>query len=357
MTTDVLYLNGRTIDYKDIKEGNFSFSTEFEQSTLTFCRQWLNGQQAFSLQTSGSTGQPKTIEVSREQMESSAAGTIPFFNLRPGDTALVCLSTAYIAGKMMLVRALEGNMKIVAVDPGGNPLEKITDTIDFMAVVPLQLKNIMEDESTLAKLKTIAHTIVGGAPVTYALQQAVRLTKANVYATFGMTETLTHIALKQLSPDPEDCYTVIKNVTIGQDARGCLTVQGPVTNNELLITTDLIDQVSERKFRWLGRIDHIINSGGIKIPIEVLEEKIAQVMFELRLDSRFFVYSQPDQQLGERVMLLIESSEPFTNELQVALTLSLHKYELPKSIDYVGKFVETPTGKVDRKSSLQEIDI
>ena len=352
---DVLYLNGRAIDYSDIKGGNFTFNTEFEQSTLTFCRQWLKGQKTFTLETSGSTGDPRTIEITREQMESSAAATITFCNLQPGETVLVCLNTAYIAGKMMLVRALIGDLKIIAIEPDGNPLKKIKDDIDFMAVVPLQLNNIIEDAGTLAKLKTIAHTIVGGSPVTYALQQAVERTGANVYATFGMTETLTHIALKQLSPNRESLFTTIKNIIIGRDDRGCLTVQGSITKNKVLITNDLIEQVDENKFRWLGRIDNVINSGGIKMHVEAIEEKIDQIMNDLGLRQRFFVYSIPDPHLGEKVMLLIESSEPVTNELKSALNLSLDKYERPKSIDHIGEFAETATGKVDRKSSLKKM--
>jgi O-succinylbenzoic acid--CoA ligase len=349
MNKDVLYLNGHTIAYNDIKSGAFSWKTDFERTTLEFCRQWLNGQQTFSLQTSGSTGQPKTIVVSRQQMVVSAAGTIKYFKLKPGDTALVCLSTAYIAGKMMLVRAFECGMKIIAIEPVGNPLAGITAAVDFMAVVPLQIDSILEDSATLTKLGTIKATLVGGAPVTIALEQKLAACGAPVYATFGMTETLSHIAIRQMAPQQESIFTVLPNIIISQDARGCLTITGPVTNHKVVITNDTVDLINENQFNWLGRVDRVINSGGIKIQVEQLERKIEKVMLDLNMNNRFFVYGEKDNQLGEKAVLLVEGIPSENDALVAGLNEHLTKYEVPKLIRYYPNFIETRTGKIDRK--------
>ena len=232
MTDWSLLLNNQPFSLSELKKGEIVGATEFEQSTLDFCRQWLNDAKTFSLQTSGSTGEPKTIEVKRKQMEASANATLQFFNLKPGDTAMVCLSTTYIAGKMMLARGLEGRLKLICNEPTSHPLEQVDKPIDFLAVVPLQLENILANPASLAKLQAMKSVIVGGAPVSYALSKQILDSGANVYATFGMTETMTHIGLQQLSPEAETYFTTLDHIQIANDQRGCLVITGPQTNNE-----------------------------------------------------------------------------------------------------------------------------
>ena len=289
MPVKSLILNNKKISFEEIKEGIVVGNTAFEQSTLAFCRQWLNAQTAFSLKTSGSTGEPKGLVINRGQMILSARQTIEYFNLTPVDTVLVCLNTAYIAGIMMLVRALVAEANIIAVEPTGNPIQDINQHIDFIAVVPLQLQQILDNAKTCNQLDSCRAVIVGGAPVSISLAESIKVSATNIYATFGMTETLTHFALKQLNPKQGEDFTTFKKVTIGQDPRGCLTVASPVTEEEVLVTNDLVEILSSHTFKWLGRIDNVINSGGVKFQIEDLERKIEHVFDDLELLNRFFI--------------------------------------------------------------------
>ena len=350
-----LHLNNKIVTYDEIKAGTVDGETDFEQSTLVFCRQWLNGQATFSLKTSGSTGNPKTIEVTREQMQISARQTIEYFNLKPEDTVLVCLNTAYIAGIMMLVRAMVAGSKIIAVEPSGNPLLNTSKQIDFLAIVPLQLQQIVDEPITKSRLENCRSTIVGGSRISFELEEKLSTTKAKVFATFGMTETLTHFALRELNPEKEEYYTAFNDVTIGQDSRGCLTVASKVTGQKELITNDRIEIISERKFNWLGRIDNVINSAGVKIQIEDLEKNIEKAFSKLKLKNRFFVASLPDQLLGEKVVLVIEGNDKLSEVEQLDWRNYLNHYQKPKEIFYCHQFQETETGKINRQQTMENI--
>jgi len=350
-----LILNDKIISYEEIKEGIALGKTDFEQSTLTICRQWLNGQATFSLKTSGSTGSPKEINVSREQMKLSAAQTIDYFNLSSAHTVLVCLNTASIAGIMMVVRALESGAKIIAVEPSGNPLQDINQQIDFVAVVPLQIQQILNNAKTRNQLKNCRAVIVGGAQVSIALANSIKESAANIYATFGMTETLTHFAIKQLSPVQQNHFTALDGVIIGQDNRGCLTVVSAVTKQKLLITNDVIELLSANSFKWLGRIDNVINSGGVKLQIEALEVKVEATFNDLGITNRFFITPTPDEQLGEKVTLVIESDINLASLKSPDWGKYFTKYEMPKKILFCDKFQQTLTGKINRVQTLKNI--
>jgi len=355
MPDNSISLNNKIISFEEIKAGVVVGETPFEQSTLTFCRQWLNGQATFSLKTSGSTGKPKTIEISREQMLLSARQTINFFNLKPADTVLVCLNTAYIAGIMMLVRAFESGAKIIVVEPSSNPLINISTKIDFLAIVPLQLQQILDNPISRSRMEDCRATIVGGAQVSYALEEKLGATKANVYATFGMTETLTHFALKKLNSGKGDYFTVFDDVVIGQDSRGCLTVSSPVTGEKKLVTNDIVEILSDKEFKWLGRIDNVINSGGIKLQIEDIELGVEKAFFEIGISNRFFIDSKADPIFGKKVVLVIESSGELAALKNLDWKKYLSQYQHPKEILYCPQFKETPTGKIDRQLTMANI--
>ena len=355
MPVKSLSLNNKKISYEEIKKGIIVGNTPFEQSTLAFCRQWLNGQAAFSLKTSGSTGEPKGIMVSRTQMILSARQTIDHFNLSPDDTVLVCLNTAYIAGIMMLVRALESEANIIALEPSGNPMQDIIQQIDFIAVVPLQLQQILDNAVTRNQLENCRAVIVGGAVVSVSLAKLITDSAANIYATFGMTETLTHFALKQLNPNQEEHFSTFNGVIIGQDSRGCLTVASPVTEQKTLVTNDLVEILSPNTFKWRGRIDNVINSGGVKLQIEDLERKIEHVFHEIGITNRFFIGAGPDEILGEKVVLLVESNKAIESLSGIDWSEYMEKYEKPKEILYGSQFQETPTGKINRRKSISNL--
>ncbi|UII30516.1 AMP-binding protein [Fulvivirga ulvae] len=351
-------INGKTVAWEKLDQ--FDPSNPFEKTTIDFVRQWLSGTSTFNIHTSGSTGTPKAISITRKQMETSARFTINALQLQPFQTALVCLDTGYIAGKMMLVRALINRMNIMAVNPSSNPLENISYSPDFAAVVPLQLEEMLKYEQVTNHLNKMSAIIVGGAPISTMLERKLQQITAPVYATYGMTETVSHIALKRLNgPEKSATYTTFEEVKLGLDPRGCLTIQSALTNHEVLITNDLVNLADNHHFEWLGRADNTINSGGVKIQSEKVEKVVSQILDELELPNRFFVAGLPDEKLGQKVCLIIEAESVQSDLKNIAVRLQekLDKYETPKSILSIPHFSETPTGKINRKKTLKNLTI
>lgn len=340
--------------------------TPYETEVLQFCRRWLTGQQRFTVNSSGSTGRPKTITLSRTQMQTSARLTGQVLGLQAGDKALVCLSVEYIAGMMMLVRGFELGLRLTVVEPMSNPLAKFsTDShFDFTALVPLQLRQILTDapekRPLLNRLKAI---LIGGAPVSAPLFSQLQAITAPIYHTYGMTETVTHVALRRLNgPLASDYFTPLPGVRLGLDERGCLTIQSAVTNNRLIHTNDLVELQANGSFKWLGRIDHVINSGGVKVRIEQVETVLDKVFHSYSnsdlAQRRFFVGPVGHERLGQSVVAVIEGppiSAETETAIRSALLQSLNKYEIPRHFYFVEKLLETPTGKIDRLANLNKL--
>lgn len=347
-------VNDKHYTQDQIINGTFETSTVFEKSTLAFCRSWLTGQTEFTLQTSGSTGIPKKISFTRDQMAASAAMTQAALNLKAGDTALVCLDTKYIAGQMMLVRCFVTGMNIIAVEPTANPLEKVDAIrkINFTALVPYQLQNILSTHQ--AQFDDIDTAIIGGAPVDNLLKEKLQGVKCKVYATYGMTETLSHIGLMNLNNTVTDYFSALPGVEIGKDDRGCLIIKTDFLNVPV-ITNDLVDIKNNDQFRWLGRWDNVINTGGIKVMPEKLESQLEAILHQCGVENRFFISGLPDANLGQRICLVIESSPMHTSDLdqlRKEMKTNLAKYEVPKEIRFIEKFVQTETGKVNRLKTI-----
>ena len=307
-----------------------------------FLNEWINDNDYIVVKTSGSTGKPKEIKLLKEHMRNSALATGAYFNLKENSTALLCLSATYIAGKMMLVRAMTLGWNIYLKAPSSNPLEDDT-TYDFAAMVPMQVTN------SLDKLQYIKQLIIGGAPVSQNLQKQLYKITTQCYVTYGMTETCTHIAVKSLDTNAKDVYKVLPNITVTQDNRGCLVISATTISNETIITNDVVKLVTEIEFQWLGRFDSVINSGGVKLFPEQIEEKLSKI-----ITSRFFVAGIPDETLGEQLILIIESNSDLRLDKNV-LTETLLKYEIPKKVVCLSKFKETPTGKIHRSDTLKEL--
>ncbi|MEX2336535.1 MAG: AMP-binding protein [Fulvivirga sp.] len=348
-----IQINDRQISLDEIK--NHAPSSPFEGNAVTFIKLWLSGENIFELETSGSTGVPKTINIIRKQMEASARFTVETLGLKPGQTVLVCLDTSYIAGKMILVRALVNNMNIVLQPPSANPLLHLDASPDFVALVPLQLQEILKEKRSADKLDKMQAVIVGGAPVNSSLESKIQSIKAPVYATYGMTETVSHIALKKLNgADRSDVFKAFEEVKLGLDERGCLTIQSVLTNNKKIITNDRVILLDDHHFDWLGRIDNVINSGGVKVQSEKVE-KVAELVFgQLNIPNRFFIAGLPDERLGEKIVLAIEAPKPLPQEslIMEMLKKQLSLYELPKEVIYISEFKETATGKMNRRQTL-----
>lgn len=324
------------------------------QDAVQFCQQWLQGKEQFELQTSGSTGMPKPIKVSRALMEHSARRTAQALQLRPGAYALVCLPLQYIAAKMMLVRALTVQMQAVLIPPAGNPLARqaLRNRIDFCALVPFQIEQILQFGESRQQLDQMGTIILGGGAVSPQLVHELQSIKPAVYATYGMTETVSHIALQRLNgPAPDSYFRALGEVTFATDERDCLMIHNHDGQGTVLETNDRVALQNKQQFEWLGRADFVINSGGIKLQPEAIEQKIA-VREPKSLSGRKYLMSQlPDQQLGHAVVLVLEGNqltEPEATALKADLADTLTRYERPKAICYLPQFPMTPTGKLKR---------
>jgi len=308
---------------------------------IQFISEWMNADEEMTLLTSGSTGKPKSITVKKEWMKNSAKLTGKTFGLNEGDSALLCMPMKYVAGKMMVVRALELGLDLNVVEPNSHPLENINYAIDFAAMVPLQLENSIE---RLDRVKTL---IVGGGRVNPPLTKKLQFVSTQVFETYGLTETLTHVAIKPLNgPNKSDLFQALEGVHFEIDKRDCLVIYAPMVNPEAVITNDLVELADENSFRWLGRFDNVINSGGIKIIPEVVEEKLAPVI----LNRRFFIVGMSDESLGEKVVLVMEGEK-----IPISLNL-LDRFERPKACYFIPKFVETKSGKIDRINTVKMIN-
>ena len=330
------------------------------QSALAFAWQWVHGTPTFELSTSGSTGQPQTLVASRQRMIVSIELTQQALRLTRQHRALLCISADFVGGKMMLARALHLGMDIVCVPPSAHPLLSLVPSPDFLAMVPLQLQTVLEDDPGY-----LAHThatIIGGAPVGPALEETVRQrVHAPVYSTYGMTETLSHIALRRLNgPEASDHFRVLGDTQIATDSRGCLRVRGRITDGAWLTTNDLVTLRDERHFLWKGRYDWVINSGGVKVSPERVEPIVEAHLLRYlpRPLPRFLVAGVADPRLGERVVLLIESDRKpaaLSSDWLDRLSSALPTYHSPQEVHYIATFAETANGKVDRRATAAQL--
>ncbi len=324
-------------------EALVAFSKELDSEVHAFLCDWFSEVPYITVRTSGSTGTPKEIRLLKVHMIHSAKTTGLFFNLPEKTSALLCLSTTYIAGKMMWVRALTLGWDLEVIPPTSTPLQGLSKTYDFSAMVPLQL------EASLEELSAIKTLIVGGGAVSNTTIERLREVSTKVYATYGMTETCTHIAVQQLSQQDNfssKVYTTLPHVSISIDHRDCLLIDAPYIASEKIITNDVVRLISKNSFEWLGRIDHVINSGGIKIHPETLEKKLAPY-----INTRFFFMGIEDEVLGQKLVLFIESDTTVVTKESLEQLGVLERYEIPKNILTVSKFIETPTGKIQRKQT------
>lgn len=350
-----LTLNGQTYFKDDLAKLVNKRLTEdgiygFKKSLYRFISDWISAMETISVSTSGTTGAPKTIVFRKEQFIHSALMTCNYFNLSERTRGLLCLSPEYIAGKMMVVRAFVSGMDLVTLEPSDMPLLGIADKVDFAAFVPLQVQNMIGNEISRKRFETIRNVIIGGAPISPSLEEKLEGCANAVYATFAMTETLSHIALRRLSGKNRSAsYFALQGVEFEKDERGCLIVHAPLVNDFPVITNDVVELIDSAHFKWLGRYDDVINSGGVKIYPEILENKLFQV-----IKNRFFISSLPDEKLGQKVVMVIESAEKFNKKEMInQLAQALSKYERPKEYYTIDKFLETPTGKVKKADTLK----
>ena len=331
-------LDGSHLDRDDLCRVAYSFIKEgedFEKPVGNFLLDWFDNRSFIEMATSGTTGKPKLIRVDKQSMVNSALATGDFFDLKPKDKVLNCLPVKYIAGKMMFVRSFILGLDMDFVAPSSDPMYNNDTKYDFVAMVPLQAEN------SLKQLQNVKKMIIGGVKINSNLEKQLLKLPTTAFETYGMTETITHIAAKKIG---EKAFTVLPNVTISYDDNNCLVIHAPHISKEIIVTNDIVELVNENQFVFLGRHDNIINSGGIKLIPEQIEEKLSS-----RITSRFFVAGKPDETLGEKLILIVEGEK---QQLDDTIFDKLDKYEKPKEVFFVSKFIETANGKIMRKESL-----
>lgn len=322
------------------------------EDILEFVVDWSNTKDWIQARTSGSTGRPKNIKIKKEHILASAKRTLDFLALKPGDSALLCMPNRFIGGKMMIARSIIGDLDLHIADTTATPELPNGKSIDFAAVVPMQLYNITEDPAASEQWKKVKKIIVGGGQVDPRLDERVSNWPNEIYESFGMTETISHVALRRINGAERNTpFMVLEGIEIDKDERDCLIIKSDLLPENPLITNDIIRLENDRSFHWVGRADNMINSGGVKVIPEVIE-KLAKPY----LNTNFFFAGLKDEELGERVVLIIESqplSETDQTDLIEDLRRDLHKHELPKEILYLDAFAETENGKLNRAKTLK----
>lgn len=308
-----------------------------------FLDDWNSPSPTLTVHTSGSTGSPKPMEVEKQKMLNSARITCDFLHLRPGDRALLCMSLDYIAGKMMVVRSLERGLRLVSVEPTGHPFATLAheEPFDLVAMVPLQVYNSLHVEEERAQLMRSRHLIIGGGAIDAELERELQNFPHAVWSTYGMTETLSHVALRRLNgQEASQWYKPFSHVGISQTADGCLVVDAPLVHDGPLVTNDRVE-IHGNRFRILGRKDNVVCSGGVKIQIEEVEEKLSGI-----LTAPFMVSRQKDEKFGQVVVLLTESKD--IEAVKETCRRVLPKYWQPKHYYHLEHLPMTATGKPAR---------
>ena len=319
-------------------------------SLKEFLKEWNSDSPYVRVQTSGSTGEPKAMLVEKRRMLASARRTNDFLGLKVGDSALLCMSLDYIAGKMMVVRAIERGLKLVTVEPSGHPLAAANSIffpqnskIDFAAMVPMQVYNSLQVLEERERVKQIKHLIIGGGAIDEAMAEELKSFPNHVWSTYGMTETLSHIALRRLSgPEASEWYTPFPKVNVSLNEEGCLVIDAPEVCEQRLVTHDIAElATNNQSFKILGRKDNVICSGGLKIQAEEVERLLRPHLHEAYLISK-----RPDQKFGEVVVLLTEGDVETARTVCEAV---LPKYQRPKAYVHVSEIPLTETKKPARK--------
>lgn len=312
-----------------------------DEALADFLSAWWDDRDFVVGHTSGSTGEPKRIELSKRSMCESARRTNAFFGLKRGDAILLCLSANYIAGKMMVVRAIVGGLNLY-VEPAAS-LPNVAGRFDLVSMVPMQVHALRMSGEGEERMGRIRYLLVGGSPMQRTEAEWLHSLPVKTYISYGMTETVSHVALALLEQGSEPLYEALPDVRFSTDERECLVIHADYLAGSPFVTNDVVRLHSDHSFSWLGRWDNVINTGGVKVFPEKMEKKI-----EGLLEVPFYFTSETDEKFGQRVVLRIES-EPFaTDDLLRRLSERLTPYEMPKEVEFVPRFERTESGKVRR---------
>lgn len=304
---------------------------------LLFLREWEDCRGYIEAHTSGSTGTPKKIRLLKSDMILSAMTTCSFFKIDGDSLLFLPLSPGYIAGKMMIVRAAFTGASLLVENPSNNPLKSDPGRdLSLCAVVPSQLPSLLKSPY----VGRIRNLIIGGAPLSPEYESVLAEYEFNAYVTYGMTETCSHVALRKTG---EEYYQALSDISFSTDERGCLMINSSERSFKKLVTNDIVELIDSRSFKWKGRYDNVINTGGIKVFPEEIERKIASAVKE----RAFFITSRESSKWGREVVLVIEGKE-VDADLAGKLEALLEKPERPKEIIYVSAIPRTLSGKIKR---------
>jgi len=331
--------------FTESEKPDFADKSLFHQQLYLFLKEWFSDSPTLSIHTSGSTGIPKDIVVRKIQMLQSAKMTCDFFGLGKGDKILLCLPLDYIAGKMIVVRALYAGLDIYPVEPTGHPLTGAAISFDFAAMIPLQVYNTLQIGAERQRLSSVKHLIIGGGAIDETLEKELKDFPNAIYSTYGMTETLSHIALRRISgSEASSHYIPLSGVKLSLSTNKTLVVDAPLVSDTALVTNDIVELHMDGRFRILGRVDNVINTGGVKVQIEEVERNLRSL-----LRGNFAITCIPHPKLGEAVVLLTE--HPIDIEYKKKIEQLLPRYQQPQHICTVPFIPQTGNGKTDRAAT------
>ncbi len=329
-------INHVTISNSNLQANKHDISNELYE----FLKEWFNNSETISCKTSGSTGSPKTIHIKKEWMINSALATIQYLNLIRNETALLSLPIAFIGGKMMVVRAIVAGYNLIEGEITANPLKNFQEPISFLALTPHQF-NVTYKENP-HKIESIKTIIIGGAPINYEVNEIIKTLPNDIYETFGMTETVSHIALKLIKK--QSSFSVLNHVSIASNKDNQLVITSDKLGIRKLVTNDIIKIISPSNFKWLGRVDNVINSGGIKLHPEIIEHKLSEHF----IGYDFFVSYEPHKEFGNQLILI--HNKPNLETQKISLS---NKFHLPKRYIFTNKIMKTKNGKIARKKTRE----
>lgn len=315
---------------------------EWERELYLFILEWLSDNEYIIVKTSGSTGIPKEIQFAKRQMELSAKRSIEFFQLKEGDKALLCLPVRYIAGMMMVVRAFIGRLNLITTDPSN--IDSFESPIDFAALVPLQIENMIQTSEDINIFKQI---IIGGSPLSEKHSHFILNNySGQAWETYGMTETITHVALRNIKSD--STFKALTGIEFSKDDRNCLIIHDPLIQKEPVITNDCVELLSNKEFTLIGRVDNVINSGGIKVQPEEIEAFLISKTHQMCCIS-----SIDDEKLGQKIVLVLENDKHI-NDFKKAIE-EIDLYKRPKQIVVIDSFPLNLNQKIDRQELRNKI--
>jgi O-succinylbenzoic acid--CoA ligase len=322
--------------------------SEYINQIKLFINEWFNENDYIISKTSGSTGFPKEIKLKKTSLRYSARMTGNYFKFKETDNLLLSLPIFGIGGKMIIIRAIEFNTNLIVTAPQKNPLRLVQHLkIKIASFVPYQINKIIEEDKSL--FDNIENILIGGAPINQTIKNKLRSIKSDCFETFGMTETYSHIALKNIKK--ENYFTVFDSIKI-DSFNNCLCIIAPSLCIDGLLTNDIIELKNEKQFRWIGRSDNVINSGGVKLHPEEIEKKLESV-----IDCPFFISKEVNSEFGEIVILIIESNKPIELDIIKKLKQILSSFEMPKKNYFIENFIYTNTQKINRLETMKKLNI